>query len=79
MNTHAGVTASKDRVGSNMFYMLFADFVKLFKELGEGYKEGYLDGNPTDMTRAYWAFLNCIKDEVTRVEAARVEAAEASD
>jgi len=43
--------------------------VKLFKQSGEGYEEGYLDGRPTDVTRAYWAFLNCIKDEVIRVDA----------
>ncbi|KAA8893635.1 hypothetical protein FN846DRAFT_923541 [Sphaerosporella brunnea] len=74
LNTHAGVVASKHKTGSDKFYKLFAEFVNLFKESGEGYEEGYLNGNPTDVTHAYWAFVNCIKDEVTRVEAA-----EASD
>ncbi|KAA8895182.1 hypothetical protein FN846DRAFT_912061 [Sphaerosporella brunnea] len=69
MNTHAAVIASKQKTGSDNFYTLFAEFVKLFKQSGEGYEEGYLDGDPTDVTRAYWAFVNCIKDEVTRVDA----------
>jgi hypothetical protein len=29
------------------------DEIHLFKEYGEGYEEDYLDGNPTDVTRAY--------------------------
>ncbi|KAA8894186.1 hypothetical protein FN846DRAFT_975501 [Sphaerosporella brunnea] len=74
MNTHAAVIASNYKTGSDKFYKLFAEFVNLFKESGEGYEQGYLDGNPTDVTHAYWAFVNCINHEVTRVEAA-----EASD
>ncbi|KAA8902718.1 hypothetical protein FN846DRAFT_1022449 [Sphaerosporella brunnea] len=75
LNTHAGVIASKHKTGSDKFYTLFAEFVKLFRESGDdGFEEGYLDGYPTDVTRAYWAFLNCIDSEVTWVEAA-----EASD
>lgn len=38
-------------------------------ESGEGYEEGYLDGNPTDVTRAYCEFVSCIRDKITRVEA----------
>ncbi|KAA8892897.1 hypothetical protein FN846DRAFT_788650 [Sphaerosporella brunnea] len=72
MNTHAAVIASNHKTGSDKFYTLFAEFVKLFKESGDGLEEGYLDGNPTDVTRAYWAFVNCIKDEVTRVDAVEV-------
>ncbi|KAA8908829.1 hypothetical protein FN846DRAFT_944352 [Sphaerosporella brunnea] len=68
LNTHAGVVASEYKTGSDKFYKLFAEFVNLFKESGEGYEEGYLNGNPTDVTHAYWAFVNCIKDEVTRVD-----------
>ncbi|KAA8893538.1 hypothetical protein FN846DRAFT_751931, partial [Sphaerosporella brunnea] len=56
LNTHAGVIASKHKTGSDKFYTLFAEFVKLFKESGDGLEEGYLDGYPTDVTRAYWAF-----------------------
>jgi hypothetical protein len=66
---HAKIAVSKHEAGSDKFYILFAQFVKLFKEYGEGHEEDYLDGNPTDVTRAYWAFLKCIEDEVTRVEA----------
>jgi hypothetical protein len=69
LNTHAGVVASKHNTGSDKFYRLSTEFVKAFEKSGEGYEEGYLDGNPTDVTRAYWAFLNCIKDEVTRADA----------
>lgn len=70
MNVHAGVISSKHKIASENFYTLFAEFVHLFKESGEGYDEGYLDGKPTDVTRAYWAFMNCIKSEVTRVDVA---------
>jgi hypothetical protein len=66
LNTHAGVIASKYKIGSDEFYTRFAEFVKLFKE--SDYDDSYLDGNPTGVTRAYWGFLNCIRDEVTRVE-----------
>ncbi|RPA90133.1 hypothetical protein L873DRAFT_1783210 [Choiromyces venosus 120613-1] len=74
LNTHTGIAASKHKTGSDKFYTLFAEFVRAFEESGEGYEVGYLDGNPTEVTRAYWAFLNCIKDEV-----ARVDVVEASD
>ena len=68
MNTHASVIASNYRVGSDKFYTLFAEFVKLFEE--SDYDERFLDEPATDVTIAYWRFLNCNKDEVTRVEAA---------
>jgi len=35
------------------------------------YDEGFLDGHARDVTLAYWKFFNCIKYEVTRVEAAK--------
>ena len=70
LNTHAGIAASKYKTGSVKFYALFKEFVKLFEESGERFDVGYLDGNATDVTRAYWAFLNCIKDEVTRADVA---------
>jgi hypothetical protein len=70
MNTHAGVIASKHKTGSDEFYARFAKFIKLFVE--SDLDECYLEGSSTDVTRAYWAFLNCIKDEVTRVDAAVV-------
>ena len=65
LNTHAGIIASKHKTGSDEFYKRFAKFIELFEESDRD--EGYLEGNFTDVTRAYWAFLNCIKDEVTRV------------
>ena len=70
LNTHAGIAASKYKTGSVKFYALFKEFVKLFEESGASFDADYLDGNVTDVTRAYWAFLNCIKDEVTRADVA---------
>ena len=64
LNRHAQIAASKHEAGSDKFYTLFAEFVRL---LASDCDQGYLDGNVTDVTRAYWAFLNCIKDEVTPV------------
>src|SRR5438046_10500864 len=43
LNTHASITTSKYKVGSNKFYALFTDFVKTFKE--SGHDEGYLYRN----------------------------------
>ncbi|RPA97468.1 hypothetical protein L873DRAFT_1836374 [Choiromyces venosus 120613-1] len=68
LNTHAGVLASNNETGSHRFYSLFAQFVRLFKQSGKGYDEGYLDGISTDVTNAYLAFVNCINTEVRRVE-----------
>ena len=65
LNRHAKIAASKHEAGSDKFYTLFAEFVRLF--VASDFDQGYLDGNVTDVTRAYWAFLHCIKDEVTRV------------
>ncbi|KAF8462298.1 hypothetical protein BDZ91DRAFT_734939 [Kalaharituber pfeilii] len=67
LNAHAGVIASKHKTGSDRFCTLFAKFVRRFKE--SDCDEGYLDGNAKDVTRAYRAFLNCIKSEFTSVEA----------
>jgi len=58
LNRHA---ASNHEVGGDEFYKRFAKFVELFKE--SDYDDGYLEGNLTDVTRAYWSFLNCIIDE----------------
>ncbi|RPB02832.1 hypothetical protein L873DRAFT_1732661 [Choiromyces venosus 120613-1] len=67
LNLHAGVIASKHKTGSDEFYARFSEFVKLLKE--SNYKKGYLEGNATDMTRAYWSFLNCIRNGVKRADA----------
>ncbi|KAF8246111.1 hypothetical protein K440DRAFT_500655, partial [Wilcoxina mikolae CBS 423.85] len=55
LNTHAAVIASKHKTGSDEFYKRFAKFVELFEK--SDYDEGYLEGNLTDVTRAYWSFL----------------------
>ncbi|RPB02828.1 hypothetical protein L873DRAFT_369145 [Choiromyces venosus 120613-1] len=67
LNLHAGVIASKHKIGSDEFYARFSEFMKLFEEYD--YDEGYLEGNATDLTRAYWSFQNCIRTEVKRVDA----------
>jgi hypothetical protein len=67
LNKHAKIIASKHETGSDVFCTRFGEFIQRFEE--SDYDEGYLGGDPTDVTRAYWAFLNCIRDEVTRVEA----------
>ncbi|RPB02827.1 hypothetical protein L873DRAFT_1787494 [Choiromyces venosus 120613-1] len=67
LNFHAGVIASKDKIGSDEFYARFSEFMKLFEEFD--YDDGYLEGHATDLTRAYWSFLNCIKNEVKWVDA----------
>jgi len=67
LNTHARVLASYEQTGSPKFYKLFDDFIKLFVESGNGCDVGYLVGNPTEVTKAYWAFITCIKTEVTSV------------
>jgi len=64
---HAGVLASNQKTGSPKFYNLFDDFVRLFTVSGMGCDEGYLAGDPTEVTDAYWAFMTCIETEVTRV------------
>jgi hypothetical protein len=70
LNTHVGVIASQYKTGSDRFYALLSEFVKLFEETGEGYEEGYLDENVTNnVARAYWAFVSCVKTDVTRIEA----------
>lgn len=70
MNTHAGVIASKHKTGSGEFYKRSETFIELFEESSRD--EGYSEGSLTDVARAYRAFLNCIKDEVPRVDAAVV-------
>lgn len=62
-----GVIASKHKVASGKYYANFAESIRLFKE-PEG-DESYLDdGVTTGVTRAYWTFLRCEKDEVRRVD-----------
>ena len=67
LSTHAWVLASHKQTGSPKFYKLFDDFIKLFVESGNGCDVGYLVGNPTEVTKAYWAFITCVETEVTSV------------
>ncbi|KAF8545376.1 hypothetical protein BDD12DRAFT_811560 [Trichophaea hybrida] len=67
LNFHAGIIASKHKIGTTSFYTRFGEFIKLFKE--SDYDESYLDdGGTTGVTCAYWSFLRCAKDEVRDVE-----------
>jgi len=68
LNTHAEVIASKHKRGTAEFYEKFAKFIKLLDESDD--PSGYLDGDTTDLSQAYWSFVSCVKDQVTRVEAA---------
>lgn len=68
LNMHARVLASNKQTGSPRFYSLFNDFIRLFTESGMGFDVGYLVGNRTGVTNAYWAFVMCIETEVTWVE-----------
>ena len=67
LNIHAGVLASNQKTGSPKFYHLFNNFVRLFTVSGMGCDEGYLAGDPTEVTDAYWAFMACLETEVTPV------------
>ncbi|KAF8249395.1 hypothetical protein K440DRAFT_622049 [Wilcoxina mikolae CBS 423.85] len=60
---HAKIAASQYQNGSPTFYMLFKEFVRLFKE--SEFDESYLSADTTVVTHAYWKFLNCIRGEVT--------------
>ncbi|KAG0137782.1 hypothetical protein HOY82DRAFT_477328 [Tuber indicum] len=65
LDIHAGVVTSSSKTGSDKFYQLFWEFVRLLKESGLAYQEGYLDNGPADLVNAYHAFMGCIKTEVT--------------
>ncbi|KAL7275212.1 hypothetical protein RUND412_001861 [Rhizina undulata] len=67
MNTHAGIISSQYKVGSEKFYKTFAEFIKLLKD--SDFDESYLDDGELDsLTRVYWSFLKCAKDEVRSVD-----------
>jgi hypothetical protein len=68
LNKHATIAASNCEAATEEFYNRFKTFVKLFRK--SGYDGGYLEGDETDVTRAYWSFLNCIKATVTRIDPA---------
>ena len=65
LNTHASVIASKYQGGSSRFYLLFGEFIRLFR--ASGYRENYLEGNPTPVARAYWEYRDAIRTKVTRL------------
>jgi len=62
LDTHARIKADTHKVGSDKFYELFGDFLTRFEE--SGFNTGYLQGNPTAATKAYWAFFRCLGEEV---------------
>ncbi|CUS11348.1 unnamed protein product [Tuber aestivum] len=64
INMHATIIASKEKTVTDKFHRLFEQFVKVFTEYGEGFEQGYLKGDPTEVTHAYREFANCIKTEV---------------
>jgi len=66
LNTRASVVSSKYEMTTEKYCELFDNFLGLFKEFGDGYDQSYLDGDPTAVTSAYWAFLNCQKTEVIK-------------
>ena len=68
LNTHAEVIASNQKRGTTEFYEKFAKFIKLLDESDD--PNGYLNGNATELSHAYWSFVSCVRDQVTRVEAA---------
>jgi hypothetical protein len=57
LNLHAGVRADNNKSGTCEFYARFAEFIQLFQ--ASNYDESYLNGDPTDVTRAYWSILGC--------------------
>jgi len=63
LNIHGTVIASSNKHGSDKFYQRFANFVDLFKK--SEYNEDFLEGPPTAVTAAYWAFLRSSKEEVS--------------
>ena len=64
LNIHAGVKWSQHKVGSEKFYELFAEFIKLLKASESG--ESYLDDEePSSLERAYESFILCADDEVS--------------
>ena len=69
LNIHASVIASKYDTGSDRFYALFKNFIRLFQD--SSYDESYLDGIPTLVTKAYYEFRMAIQTEVARNSVAR--------
>ena len=64
LNIHASVIASKYDTGSDRFYALFKNFIRLFQD--SSYDESYLDRAPTSVTKAYHEFRIASNTEVTR-------------
>ena len=62
LNTHAGILSSDSKKGSRKFANAFAKFIKLFEI--SGFDESYLDGKDTEVTHAYYAFVNCAASEM---------------
>ena len=65
LKNHASVVSSSSKVASEEFHRRFAEFVRLFG--GSSLGVGYLEGIPTEVTRAYYASLACKATEVRDV------------
>jgi hypothetical protein len=63
LDTHATIVVDRRKTASTTFHTLFTEFVQELKE--SEYPEGYVEsGAVTKLTKAYWAFLNCLGTEV---------------
>jgi len=67
LNTHAGIISSLDKVGSDKFYKLFAEFIKLLKESNCD-KSSLEVVSSKCLKRACSTFVGCVKDEVHPVD-----------
>jgi len=70
LNTHATIEADTRQTATPRFYELFNDFVREFE--GSNFNTGYLEGNPTLVTKAYGEFLRCHQKEVKQVKKSQV-------
>ena len=65
LDRYATVVSSNRMVATPGFYRKFAKFVRLFED--SGYKEDYLEGTSTDVTKAYYELTQCMRTEVRDV------------
>ncbi|PUU75122.1 hypothetical protein B9Z19DRAFT_1054640 [Tuber borchii] len=65
LNTHATIKADTSQEVTPKFYELFDHFVREFEE--SEFDPGYLEGNPTLVTKAYGEFLRCYEVKVKKV------------
>ena len=65
LNNHASVVSSTRKIASPEFHSCFARFIELLD--ASDWKMDYLEGNPTGVTAAYYAFLDSMANEVRDV------------